>query len=79
MPTLLRNWDLMRILRMGMGLWLIYSAFADRQPLLGLMGGLFALQAVLNVGCCGANGCASPNYRQSKTYSHEETVYEEVK
>jgi hypothetical protein len=64
---------------MGMGLWLIYSAFADRQPLLGLMGGLFALQAVLNVGCCGANGCASPNYRQSKTYSHEETVYEEVK
>lgn len=79
MLTVLENWNLMRILRMGMGLWLIYSAFADHQPLLGLMGGLFALQAALNVGCCGGGGCASPNLRQSSTSLNDEPVYEEVK
>ncbi|AXE17688.1 hypothetical protein DR864_08030 [Runella rosea] len=79
MTAVLKNWDFMRILRMGMSLWLIYSAFVDHQPLLGLLGGLFALQAVMNVGCCGSGGCAAPNTRQSAPKTIEETQYEEVK
>ncbi|NBB20972.1 hypothetical protein GVN20_16510 [Runella sp. CRIBMP] len=79
MTAVLKNWDFMRILRMGMGLWLIYSAFVDHQPLLGLLGGLFALQAIMNVGCCGSGGCATPNTRQSTSKTIEETHYEEVK
>lgn len=79
MSTLLSNWDFMRMLRMGMGLWLMYSAFIDRQPLLGLMGGVFALQAAFNVGCCGSAGCAAPATRQSTSKTIEETQYEEVK
>ncbi len=79
MTAVLKNWDFMRILRMGMGLWLIYSAFVDHQPLLGLLGGLFALQAIMNVGCCGAGGCATPNTRQSTQKNIEKTQYEEVK
>ena len=79
MTAVLKNWDFMRLLRMGMGLWLIYSAFIDRQPLLGLMGGLFALQAAFNVGCCGSAGCATTSNRQSASKTIEETHYEEVK
>jgi hypothetical protein len=79
MATVLKNWNFMRILRMGMGLWLIYSAFVDHQPLLGLLGGLFALQAIMNVGCCGSGGCATPYTRQSTSKTIEETHYEEVK
>ncbi|WP_273211930.1 hypothetical protein [Runella zeae] len=78
MSTVLKNWDFMRLLRMSMGLWLIYSAFADRQPLFGLMGGIFALQALFNVGC-GLGGCATPSVRRSTTHTIEETHYEEVK
>lgn len=79
MNTVLSNWNFMRMLRLGVGLWFMYSAVAEHQPLLGLMGGLFALQAVMNAGCCGSAGCAAPNTRQSTIKTIEETHYEEVK
>jgi len=80
MTTIMQNWNFMRLLRLGMGLWLIYSAFVDHQPLLGLLGGLFALQSVLNVGCCGSSGCATPAIRQRNIHSTSDTIhYEEVK
>lgn len=70
----------MRLLRLGMGLWLFYSAFADHQPLLGLLGGLFAFQSIMNIGCCGMGGCATPNIRQSDLDKTTDTIhYEEVK
>jgi len=76
MNTLLQPWDLMRILRLGMALWLAYSAFTDKQPLLGLLAGIFALQALFNVGCCGAKNCAT---KTNSKRGIEETIYEEVK
>ncbi|WP_041343382.1 hypothetical protein [Runella slithyformis] len=79
MNTLLSNWNFMRMLRMGMGLWFMYSAVAEHQPLLGLMGGLFAVQAAMNLGCCGSAGCAAPNTRPNTSKISEETQYEEVK
>lgn len=79
MSTVLSNWNFMRMLRLGIGLWFVYSAVADHQPLLGVMGGLFALQAVMNIGCCGSAGCAAPNTRQHPSNIVEETHYEEVK
>jgi hypothetical protein len=80
MTALLENWNFMRFLRLGMGFWLFYSAFVDHQPLLGLLGGVFALQAIMNVGCCGSNGCAIPNARQSRSQISKEPIhYEEVK
>ncbi|MFN8348599.1 MAG: hypothetical protein U0X91_26595 [Spirosomataceae bacterium] len=80
MTTLLQNWNFMRLLRLGMGFWVIYSAFADRQPLLGLLGGLFVLQALTNTGCCAAGGCATPVRNVSTEPSQAEEIhYEEVK
>lgn len=65
----------MRLLRLGAGLWLFYSAFADRQPLLGILGGIFTLQALLNVGCSACAPMPPKNTRQKL----EDTTYEEVK
>jgi hypothetical protein len=79
MTTILQNWNFMRFLRLGMGIWLVYSAIVDHQPLLGLLGGIFALQSIMNVGCCGSGGCATPNYRQQNLTKTEDTLYEEVK
>ncbi len=68
----------MRIFRLGMGLWITYSSFSDNQPLMGILGGFFALQAILNVGCCGSSGCAIPN-KTNKVHSETKTIdYEEV-
>jgi hypothetical protein len=58
MKALLQTWDFMRTLRLGMALWLIYAAVDSGPFLLGILGGLFALQALLNVGCCGAGSCS---------------------
>ncbi|WP_428657935.1 hypothetical protein [Runella sp.] len=79
MSTLLNNWNFMRILRLGMGLWLIYSAVANHQAVLGLLGGLFALQSVTNTGCCGPNGCSLPNTPKHISKTTQEIHYEEVK
>lgn len=79
MTTILKNWDFMRILRLGMGLWVIYSSFTDRQPLLGFLGAFFVYQAVMNIGCCGSNGCNIPNKPNSQNLPSKEVDYEEVK
>ena len=78
LSTYLQNWNLMRILRLGMGVWLGYSAFAENQPLLGMLGAIFALQAILNIGCCGAGGCATPR-QNNTTQLPEDISYEEIK
>lgn len=79
MTTLLKNWDVLRIVRLGLALWLAYSSFVEKQPLLAVVAGMLALQALLNVGCCGASGCATPPAKSSVKAPHDEIQYEEVK
>jgi hypothetical protein len=58
MKVILKNWDLVRMLRFGMGLWVLYSSFTEHQPLLGLIGVFFVYQALMNVGCCSSRNCS---------------------
>jgi hypothetical protein len=53
-----RQWSFMRILRLSMSIWLFNEAFYQQQLLLGLLGVLFAWQAIWNVGCCDSGTCA---------------------
>ena len=79
----LKNWDVLRVIRLIAGALVLWSAFIDRQPLLGLLGGMLLLQAALRVGC-GSAGCGIPSrsYRSIDS-KPEDTVnqvtYEEVK
>ncbi|MES2519395.1 MAG: hypothetical protein V4585_14880 [Bacteroidota bacterium] len=79
MTAILKNWDFMRILRLGMGLWIIYSSFTDRQPLIGLLGTFFVYQAIMNVGCCGSGGCSIPTAKIDDKNQLKDVDYEEVK
>ena len=56
MNTLLKDWSIMRILRLIAGVVIIYMAFADNQPILSIIGFLLLIQAIFNSGC-GVNGC----------------------
>lgn len=78
MKALLEPWGFMRILRLFMGGIILYQSFMNHQPLIGLLGGFFVLQVLLNTGC-GAGRC-SPKIGKMKEDSRvDEIDYEEVK
>ena len=78
MEAILSNWNLMRSLRLAVGVWGVYVSITDAQPLFGILGGMFILQSLLNVGCCGSNGCKIPQNKNQPTTNIIETEYEEV-
>ncbi len=74
----LKNWNLIRIVRLAAGSLLIWNGLADYQLLVGLMGGFLAIQAILNAGC-GAGSCGITPSKQSITEPTSEVKYEEVR
>lgn len=51
------NWNFSRIVRLLSGISFIIAAFYMKDKWIGLLGGLFLLQAVTKSGCCGNGGC----------------------
>lgn len=78
LQTLLTGWNFMRLLRLGMGIFIGIQAIQYHDVLSGLIAAVFLLQAATNTGCCGSSGCATNN-----NYSTKNTVtdieFEEVK
>lgn len=82
MTILLKNWHFMRLLRAGFALWAITEAWRTGQWLLLVPGGIFAIQAIFDIGCCGASGCATPSerrYGRADSVSAQDVEFEEVK
>lgn len=80
MTTLLSNWHFMRLFRAGIAIWAIHEAWLTGQWLLLVPGGIFALQAIFDIGCCGASGCApTRTSNTSESNKTEEITYEELR
>jgi hypothetical protein len=79
MTTLLSNWHFMRLLRAGIAVWAIQEAWNTSQWLLLVPGGIFAVQAIFDIGCCGAAGCAPRQTRDTTPSKTEDITYEEVR
>ncbi|MFM7400532.1 MAG: hypothetical protein ACKO4W_06475 [Bacteroidota bacterium] len=75
--TLSSNWHFTRIFRAGIAVFAFSEAWRTGDSLLLGMGGILALQALFNVGCCGVGGCAVPG-KGGKAGS-DSVTYEEVK
>ncbi|MCZ8217591.1 MAG: hypothetical protein O9262_15210 [Cyclobacteriaceae bacterium] len=75
---LLSNWHFMRWLRLILGLFIGYQAYAAHDAFAGIIAALFLFQAVTNTGCCGASGCAVPTKKPDEGNA-EAFSYEEVK
>ncbi len=76
---LLKNWNLMRILRLVIGIWAIVEAIQSKEPLLGIMGGILLFMAVTNTGCFGAKGCNTPVKSNKESPEKLEDIrYEEI-
>jgi hypothetical protein len=78
MKKILINWDFMRFLRLGIGLWLSYAAITEHQLIIGVMAGLFLIQAIMNIGC-GSKGCNVPFSKNNTNQKVEDISFEEVK
>ncbi|HWS59723.1 MAG TPA: hypothetical protein VN182_02205 [Flavobacterium sp.] len=76
--TLFSNWDFMRFLRLGLGIYIAIQAIETQSILSGIFSGFFIFQAVTNTGCCGSNNCAVP-IKKNNSDKMEEVEYEEVK
>jgi hypothetical protein len=74
--VLLNNWNIVRFLRLGIGLAIIVQAIVAKDILFGFAGLLFTGMALFNAACCGVGGCATPT--PSKKSDSKEISYEEV-
>lgn len=76
--TLLTDWNFMRILRLGLGIYISVQAVETQSILSGIFAAFFLFQAITNTGCCGSNGCAVP-IKKNNSDKIEEVEYEEIK
>lgn len=77
--TLLATWPIMRILRLFIAFWAGFEFYRTHDWMFLAFGSLFAMQAIFNVGCCGAAGCAPSSTRSSYDESTQSVDYQEVK
>lgn len=69
----------MRIMRAALAVWAIFEFSRTHDALILMLGGIFALQAIFDVGCCGASGCATPRPVNQQESEVQNVEYEEVK
>ena len=76
--TLFTNWNFMRLLRLGFGVFFVIQAIQMHDAFMGIIGGFFLFTSLTNTGCCAARNCATP-VRRKKSDQPEEIQFEEVK
>ena len=50
----------MRAMRLGFGIFAGIQSYQMQDYFLGMLAGIFLLQAYTNTGCCGTQGCEIP-------------------
>jgi len=70
---ILKNWGLMRVIRLVLAGVVLTEAFRSNEVILGLLGVILLSQSVLNVGCCGSSGC-DIGHNTKKSASYEKTL-----
>lgn len=77
MKNFLQNWNFMRFLRLGIGVVFIVQGVQENQWLIIIMGSLFAIMPLLNIGCCSTSGCNVPFSKPNPKI--EDVTFTEVK
>lgn len=79
MKGILKNWNIVRVLRLVIGIGAIGQSVVLNEVLLGVVGAGLLLLNVLNVGCCGVSGCSIETVKEKKDIVDIKPVgYEEM-
>lgn len=76
MDRILNGWNVMRIIRLALGIFIVVQGIVTKEWVFAVLGGLFAIMPLLNIDCCGASGCSVPVSQSRKKL--EDITYEEV-
>lgn len=75
--SLTHNWNVARVIRLLLGIMIMYQGFHTYQNGVVLMGAFFTVFSLFTSGCCGTTCSRTPkNDIESK---NETIVYEEIK
>jgi len=74
---ILSGWNVMRVIRLTIGIFILAQGIAVADWTLTALGGLFLLMPVFNIGCCGTSGCSTSIPKSNKKI--EDTTFEEVR
>ncbi len=74
----LKNWSIVRIIRLVFGLLGVAAFAMSKDPIFALIGGVLLVQAVAN-STCGIGGCGYPQYKKIKEQDVKEVNFEEIK
>ncbi len=77
MKKYFKNWNIIRILRLVVGLFVVVQGALTREWMFVFLGGLFALMPLMNVGCA-ASGCQTSRSKNTKE-NKDEIHYDEIK
>jgi len=64
------NWHLMRVIKLGLSVWLLVIAVESKDIAMGVLALFFLFTAITGTGCCGPQGCNVPN----RNYHRNETT-----
>ena len=75
MKSMLYNWSVMRGLRLVIRFMVLVQSIFQRDITFGIIAVILLGTAIVNVGCCGSNGCAVNinKIKEAKNVLHEET------
>lgn len=76
MRKIFEGWNLMRLLRLLMGIFILVEGIKSQQTLFIILGVSFSILPLLNIGCCTTGGCSTKAHRLSE---NEETTFTEIK
>lgn len=71
MNNVLKNWNASRIIRLLLGVGIAIYAISVKEPLFLIVAGVFLLQGVLNISCCGTGRCSTPRRTSLQVYKDE--------
>ena len=68
----------MRMVKFVLSIIILIQSVEQHDWMFGLLGGIFISQTLLNIGCCGAGGCAVP-MKKVDPENIEDVQFEEIK
>lgn len=77
MNNYFKNWNIIRLIRLVIGVFIIVQGVQSKDWMLVTLGGVFSLMPIMNIGCCSTNNCNTHTSKNTKDIN--DISYEEIK